>query len=111
MEPMEYGAQWLWYHDSRHCRSTGIGSGDGSGTDDNDNAVPLAKIHTIVCGAARPSDLDQPVLAALRSMTSIGRRDFDIVTELICAWNDRILGIEWATTCGIWVCPTYISNW
>ncbi len=44
LEPMAHGSLWLWNHDE-------LVSSD-------------AKIHTIVCGAARPSDLDQPAVAA-----------------------------------------------
>jgi hypothetical protein len=107
MEPMEYGAQWLWYHDSHHCRNSAGAIGGGGITDDNANQ--LAKIHTIVCGAARPSDLDQPVLAALRSMTPTGRHDFDTVTERIRARKDRILGMDWATTWHIGL-PNYSQS-
>lgn len=107
MESMEYGAQWLWYHDSHHCRNSAGASGGGGST--NDNANSLAKIHTIVCGAARPSDLDQPVLAALRSMNPTGRHDFDTVTERIRARKDRILGMEWATTWHIGL-PNYSQS-
>eukprot|EP00546_Thalassionema_frauenfeldii_P009336 CAMPEP_0178927336 /NCGR_PEP_ID=MMETSP0786-20121207/19122_1 /TAXON_ID=186022 /ORGANISM="Thalassionema frauenfeldii, Strain CCMP 1798" /LENGTH=235 /DNA_ID=CAMNT_0020602739 /DNA_START=515 /DNA_END=1222 /DNA_ORIENTATION=- len=41
---MTYGSAWLWQHEEH----------DPEG----------APIHTIVCGAGRPSDLDQPLVAA-----------------------------------------------
>jgi len=44
MEPIQYGSLWLFNHEE-------LG-------EDN------APIHTIVCGAARPSDLDEPAVAA-----------------------------------------------
>uniref|UniRef100_A0A7S2R028 NADP-dependent oxidoreductase domain-containing protein n=1 Tax=Eucampia antarctica TaxID=49252 RepID=A0A7S2R028_9STRA len=44
LEPLAYGSSWLWNH--------------GELVDDK------AHIHTIVCGAARPSDLDQPAIGA-----------------------------------------------
>lgn len=48
-EPMSYGSLWLWQY---HLHQKGAGS------------EPM--IHTIVCGAARPSDLDQPVVASFQ---------------------------------------------
>jgi predicted aldo/keto reductase-like oxidoreductase len=39
LEPISYGALWLWHHEHH-----------------NQDCTP---IHSIVCGAARPSDLDQ----------------------------------------------------
>ena len=41
---MAFGSAWLWNHDELKG--------------------PGAAIHTIVCGAARPADLDQPAVAA-----------------------------------------------
>ena len=41
LEPISYGTLWLWHHEHH----------------DQDRT----HIHTIVCGAARPSDLDQPM--------------------------------------------------
>eukprot|EP00592_Proboscia_alata_P010969 CAMPEP_0194354250 /NCGR_PEP_ID=MMETSP0174-20130528/2447_1 /TAXON_ID=216777 /ORGANISM="Proboscia alata, Strain PI-D3" /LENGTH=661 /DNA_ID=CAMNT_0039123139 /DNA_START=37 /DNA_END=2022 /DNA_ORIENTATION=+ len=50
MEPITYGSCWLW----SHAEHTDISAKKG------------VHVHTIVCGAARPSDLDQPILAALQ---------------------------------------------
>lgn len=80
MEPMEFASSWLWYHE-KHCQG--------------DKPAP---IHTIVCGAARPSDLDQPVLAALRSGTEKAKEDFELVSRRIQQRKDRVLGKDWADT-------------
>lgn len=53
-EPMTFGSLWLWqYH---LLQKTSVSSS------------PVA--HTIVCGAARPSDLDQPILASFQMLSS-----------------------------------------
>ncbi len=75
LEPMDYASFWLWYHD-KHL-------------DEN------APIHTIVCGAGRPSDLDQPCLAALRSVTEEAKEDFAVVSRRIKARKERVLGKDW----------------
>eukprot|EP00571_Detonula_confervacea_P012771 CAMPEP_0172300094 /NCGR_PEP_ID=MMETSP1058-20130122/2273_1 /TAXON_ID=83371 /ORGANISM="Detonula confervacea, Strain CCMP 353" /LENGTH=629 /DNA_ID=CAMNT_0013009785 /DNA_START=6 /DNA_END=1895 /DNA_ORIENTATION=+ len=80
MEPMEYGSLWLWYH-GKNCQG----------------GKP-APCHTIVCGAARPSDLDQPVMAALRSITAETKEDFEVVSRRIQERKDRVLGKDWAAT-------------
>lgn len=77
MEPMEFGALWLWYHKDHKV-------GDPT------------SIHTIVCGAARPSDLDQPVLAALRSVTDCARVDFEAVHRRIQERKESVFGKDWA---------------
>eukprot|EP00541_Cyclophora_tenuis_P005553 CAMPEP_0116566432 /NCGR_PEP_ID=MMETSP0397-20121206/14461_1 /TAXON_ID=216820 /ORGANISM="Cyclophora tenuis, Strain ECT3854" /LENGTH=467 /DNA_ID=CAMNT_0004093337 /DNA_START=245 /DNA_END=1648 /DNA_ORIENTATION=+ len=51
MEPMAFGSAWLWNH----------GELDGG--------KEPSKVHTIVCGAARPADLDQPAVAAYLQST------------------------------------------
>eukprot|EP00985_Skeletonema_marinoi_P006190 scaffold2689_cov70-Skeletonema_marinoi.AAC.13 len=68
LEPMEYGSLWLW-----------------------DKGA-----HTIVCGAARPSDLDQPVLAAIRSSTDKAKEDLAVVSRRIKEREEQILGKDWA---------------
>ncbi len=85
------GSLWLWYHE-KHCQ------GDGP-----------APIHTIVCGAARPSDLDQPVLAALRSITNEAAEDFDVVSRRIQVRKHRILGRDWATNWHVGL-PNYFQS-
>lgn len=74
------GSSWLWYHD-KHC-----------------NGEKPAAIHTIVCGAARPSDLDQPVMAALASVTDETKEDFEVVSRRIQERKDLVLGKDWAET-------------
>lgn len=71
---------WLWYHET-HCQG----------------GAP-APIHTIVCGAARPSDLDQPVMAALRSLTDEAKEDFAAVSRRIAERKERVLGKGWEST-------------
>jgi hypothetical protein len=53
LEPLEFGALWLWQH-AVHGGAHGSG-GAGAG----------APVHTITIGVARPSDLDEPYFAAL----------------------------------------------
>ena len=93
MEPMEYGASWLWHHHRHHH-----GARDGD-----------APVHTIVCGAARPSDLDQPILAAIRSATGGGRRDFEVVSSRMRERRDRVLGERWASTWHVGL-PNYTQS-
>jgi predicted aldo/keto reductase-like oxidoreductase len=95
MEPMEYGAAWLWHHDRHRL---------GGGVD-----APPAPVHTIVCGAARPSDLDQPILAALRSITDDGIADFEAVQSRIRDRTNRVLGEEWASTWQVGL-PNYTQS-
>lgn len=80
MEPIDFGSYWLWYH-KNHMK------GDEAHAD------------TIVCGAARPSDLDQPVLAALRTVSepSAVEADFKEVCRRIQE-RKEIFGKEWAET-------------
>ena len=70
LEPMEYGSLWLWNQGAK----------------------------TIVCGAARPSDLDQPVLAAIRSTTDKAKEDLKVVSRRIKEREGDILGRKWAET-------------
>lgn len=51
MEPIDYGASWLLHHDSL------VNEG--------------AKINTMTIGAARPSDLDQPAISAIKMSESL----------------------------------------
>lgn len=89
MEPMEYGSNWLWHHE-KHCQG--------------DKPAP---IHTIVCGAARPSDLDQPVIAALRSIANL--ENFEAVSRRIEERKERVLGKEWAATWHVGL-PNYTQS-
>jgi hypothetical protein len=79
MEPMDYGSYWLWYHNEHR-------KGDA------------ARADTIVCGAARPSDLDQPVLAALRMLNEpeAAKADFEAVHSRITEQRESVFGKDWA---------------
>jgi len=75
MEPMTYGSVWLWQHAIHHN----------------------APIHTFVVGAARPSDLDQPVLAShllYQDQNELSNRRQRITDRLTQAMEDA-LGKKW----------------
>ena len=77
MEPMTYGSVWLWQHALHDAEN--------------------APIHTLVVGAARPSDLDQPVLAShllLRDQQELSERRQCVTNRLTKAMKDT-LGEEW----------------
>ena len=79
MEPIDFGSYWLWYHNEHK-----------KGNEE-------AHIHTIVSGAARPSDLDQPVLAALRMANepAATKADFETVNHRIQKRRE-LFGKDWA---------------
>jgi len=81
LEPMEYGSLWLWNHGA----------------------------HTIVCGAARPSDLDEPVLAAIRSTTDAAKEDLQVVSRRIQERKERVLGKDWAESWHVGL-PNYTQS-
>eukprot|EP00549_Striatella_unipunctata_P022627 CAMPEP_0118706374 /NCGR_PEP_ID=MMETSP0800-20121206/20518_1 /TAXON_ID=210618 ORGANISM="Striatella unipunctata, Strain CCMP2910" /NCGR_SAMPLE_ID=MMETSP0800 /ASSEMBLY_ACC=CAM_ASM_000638 /LENGTH=564 /DNA_ID=CAMNT_0006608893 /DNA_START=34 /DNA_END=1728 /DNA_ORIENTATION=- len=78
MEPMAFGSTWLWNHGEKD-----------------------APIHTIVCGAARPSDLDQPAVAAFRFGTEAKEMKTKLATVTKRLEQAKIdaLGQEWVDTC------------
>jgi hypothetical protein len=81
MEPMAFCSAWLWNHNSL----------DPEG----------AAIHTIVCGAARPSDLDLPAVAAhlqgTRAETTLEK--VKAVVGRLEQAKQEALGKEWLETC------------
>jgi len=81
MEPMAFGSAWLWNHAEL----------------DSENAA----IHTIVCGAARPSDLDLPAVAAYLQGTQpeLVLNKVKIVTARLEQAKEEALGKEWLETC------------
>lgn len=82
MEPIDFGSYWLWFHKEHNTM------GD------------TARVDTIVCGAARPSDLDQPVLAALRirnDPTAV-RADFNTVHSRVQERKESVFGKKWLDT-------------
>lgn len=78
LEPMTYGSVYLWQHEQF----------DGA----------QAPIHTIVCGAARPSDLDQPVLASLQSKDPATTEKRERVAKRLELALHESLGKEWTET-------------
>jgi len=77
MEPITFGSLWLWNHERLDAES--------------------GAIHTIVCGAARPSDLDQPSVAAMMHGTDpegTGKKVDAVVHRLENAMEEA-LGKEW----------------
>lgn len=81
LEPMAFGSAWLWNHSLL----------DKEG----------AAIHTIVCGAARPSDLDMPAAAAYLQGTQadVMLEKTKTVTARLEQAKEDALGKEWLDTC------------
>lgn len=80
MEPITYGSVWLWQHETFDAEK--------------------APTHTFTVGAARPSDLDQPVLAALalaENPKDLAERRERIAARLHHAMVS-VLGQEWMET-------------
>jgi predicted aldo/keto reductase-like oxidoreductase len=81
-EPMEFGSQWLWNH---HLLEEEGG---------------LPQLHTFTVGAARPSDLDQPAVAAYLHMSKPDETLAKVktVVERLEAAKEKVLGKEWLDT-------------
>jgi predicted aldo/keto reductase-like oxidoreductase len=81
-EPIEFGSQWLWNH---HLL-------------EEDGALP--QIHTFTVGAARPSDLDQPAVAAYLHMSKPDESLAKVKTVVgrLEAAKEKVLGKEWVDT-------------
>jgi len=83
MEPMTYGSVWLWQHEMFDAQK--------------------APAHTFTVGAARPSDLDQPIISALAlageksTANDLAERRERVTTRLNQAMVDA-LGQEWMDT-------------
>ena len=79
-EPMVYQSWWLWNHDKLNI---------------GENAP---KIHTFTVGAARPSDLDEPALAAYHLRTNAEKvlKDVKTIYERMKAAYDASVGEKWA---------------
>jgi predicted aldo/keto reductase-like oxidoreductase len=82
-EPMEFGSQWIWNH---HLLEEGEGA--------------LPQLHTFTVGAARPSDLDQPAVAAYlhASKPDETLAKVKTVVERLEAAKVKVLGKEWVET-------------
>eukprot|EP00540_Astrosyne_radiata_P000035 CAMPEP_0116854100 /NCGR_PEP_ID=MMETSP0418-20121206/18373_1 /TAXON_ID=1158023 /ORGANISM="Astrosyne radiata, Strain 13vi08-1A" /LENGTH=285 /DNA_ID=CAMNT_0004486761 /DNA_START=216 /DNA_END=1070 /DNA_ORIENTATION=+ len=81
MEPMAFGASWLWNHDKL-----------------GDAASP---VHTIVSGVARPSDLDQPAVAAYLNKMEPSKtlKKVKSVVGRLQAESLKVHGEDWVKTC------------
>lgn len=81
LEPMAFGSAWLWNHHKMDAQG--------------------AAIHTIVCGAARPSDLDLPAVAAYLHATQPDEMldKVKTVTARLGAAKEDALGKEWLNNC------------
>jgi uncharacterized protein len=58
MEPMTFQSLWIWNH--HHL----VNGGNCSSSDNSENGRHQLQLHTNTVGAGRPSDLDQPLVAA-----------------------------------------------
>ena len=92
MDPMQFGSSWLWNHDQLY----------------ESNAM----IHTIVCGAARPSDLDLPAVSAYLQATEPDAmlKKTRIVTERLEKAKEDALGKDWVDTCYTGILHSQDSN-
>lgn len=77
-EPIEYGSHWLWHHGRLH----------------EDKSQP----HTIVCGAARPSDLDQAIVASLNYESPEVMQNLEIVSARLGHALTSAIGDDFAST-------------
>lgn len=72
LSPIEYACLWSWHHPAR------------------------ARIHTLVVGAARPSDFDEAAAAAMLCDTVIGKAKVGVVGGRLACAMQIALGEEWA---------------
>ena len=82
MEPMDFGCSWLWLHHLLTNKDDGM-------------------IHTMTCGAARPSDLDQPAVYAYwtdQQQDTILSKVQTVAARMEQAMQDA-LGEDWCKTC------------
>lgn len=79
LDPYDFGALWLWHH-HLHANTSGI------------------KVHTIVCGAARPSDLDDGVKASFLAGDSDVQAKIERVDERLTTAFDDAHGPGWRET-------------
>jgi hypothetical protein len=88
-EPMTYMSHWVWNH---HL----LGGEDGG----DDGEEPRPQLHTYTVGAGRPSDLDQPIVAAHLHATRPAEtlQRVRAVSRRLREAEERALGREWART-------------
>jgi len=91
LEPIAFGSHFLWQHHRF----------DSEG----------AAIHTLSCGAARPSDLDQPAVAA--HMHALRPREMerrvDAIRKRLRAAEEEALGAEWADSWHVGL-PNFLAS-
>lgn len=75
LEPITFGSLWLWMHEVHDAKK--------------------APIHTIVCGSARPSDMDEPVIAAMLLENETYRAKTLAVAERLTNVMKETLGASW----------------
>ena len=92
-EPLTFASVWLWQHALHDAEN--------------------APCHTLVVGAARPSDLDQPVLAShllLRDQEELAERRQCVTNRLSKAMNDA-LGQSWIDNWHVGLPNAYTSKY
>jgi len=78
LEPIEFGSMWLWMH--------------------AEHDIKKAPVHTIVCGSARPSDMDEPVIAAMMFENDDVKQKVMNVSKRLKEAEEEALGKEWVNT-------------
>mmetsp|Transcript_9178 Transcript_9178/g.13074 ORF Transcript_9178/g.13074 Transcript_9178/m.13074 type:complete len:621 (-) Transcript_9178:4115-5977(-) len=91
MEPMAYGAIWIWQHHIHDAEN--------------------APCHTTVVGAARPSDLDQPVLASFMLGDQDVTEKRQRVGHRLAQAMEEAVGKEWVESWHKGVPNAYESNY
>jgi hypothetical protein len=83
-EPMTFMSHWVWNHHRLR------GEGD----------EPLPQLHTYTVGAGRPSDLDQPAIAAYLHAANPEEtiEKVRVVTRRLREMQERVFGKEWVQT-------------
>ena len=91
MEPMTFQSLWLWNHHRLYNNESINSNGKRDGP-----SLPL-DTHTYTVGAARPSDLDQPMMAAFWHATQpdVVLTKLQAVTARCDAAKEAALGKEW----------------
>jgi len=84
LEPIRFGSLWFWSHENL---KVGVNSGDES----NHAGYP---IHTFTVGAARPSDLDEPAIAAYLYRTQ-KEQMLQKVQNVMNRLNDALMNDVW----------------
>lgn len=78
LEPITFGSQWLWTHE--------------------EHDAARAPIHTIVCGSGRPSDMDEPVIAAMLLEHEETRKKITKVSKRLNEAMVEAVGKKWMNT-------------